>query len=754
MKEYHYQIGGCLPEDAPTYAVRRADWELYAGLEAGEFCYVLNGRQMGKSSLLVRTLQKLTASGFACATIDISDIGNQQVSLDKWYGGVAYKLLSSFNLFDPLEFMNWWRDRALIPPVQRLSELIETQLLGRIAAQMVIFIDEIDSVLSLQEPLDDFFALIRACYNKRAIDDRYQRLTFALLGVATPGDLIADPTRTPFNIGRAIELNGFSLEEAQPLVKGLGEKVDNPPAVMAEILARTGGQPFLTQKLCKLVAENGGDDRIVAKLVKEEIVENWEARDEPAHLKTIRDRLLTQSEKASRLLGMYQQILQVGEIAADESPEQRQLRLSGLVVKQEGKLRVYNRIYREIFNLDWVEKALGELRPYGEALTAWLASDGQDRSRLLRGQALQEAQTWAAGKSLADGDYRFLAASGAAALVELRQKEQQSQVQIHRLCREKELLEQLNEEHALRKATEAQLRRERIQKAKIVTKVVGALMTVHAFLMGLFWVKPSVDRMNSQLNSLSLYSEALLESDRQAEALVQSIKAAREMRRSVGVNPDSRMRVLLALQSAVYKGRKGDRQLGERQPFRKEKIVTAMSSDGGGVQLKSREGKLIALLKGHPSGVLDVSFSTDGKAIATGSADGTARLWHRDGTLLSIFKHPSPVTSVSFSADGQIIATASADGIVRIWHIDGRLVKKLPGHHGEIEQVKFTADGKMLVSTNKDGTGMLWNLDLEDLLKQGCAQLRDYLQSNPQLSPGDRPADGPKNRHLCDRIGV
>ncbi|MGK7902618.1 MAG: AAA-like domain-containing protein [Hormoscilla sp.] len=745
MKEYHYQIGGCLPEDAPTYAVRRADSELYAGLQGGEFCYVLNGRQMGKSSLLVRTLQKLTASGFACATIDISDIGNQQVSLDKWYGGVAYKLLSSFNLFDPLEFMNWWRDRALIPPVQRLSELIETQLLGRIAAQMVIFIDEIDSVLSLKEPLDDFFALIRACYNKRAIDDRYQRLTFALLGVATPGDLIADHTRTPFNIGRAIELNGFSLEDAQPLVKGLGEKVDNPPAVMAEILSRTGGQPFLTQKLCKLVAENGGNAEIVAKLVKEEIVENWEAQDEPAHLKTIRDRLLTQSEKASRLLGMYQQILQVGEIAADDSPEQRQLRLSGLVVKQEGKLRVYNRIYQEIFNLDWVEKALGELRPYGEALTAWLASDCQDRSRLLRGQALQEAQTWAAGKSLADRDYRFLAASGAAALVELRQKEEQSQAQIHRLCREKELLAQLNEEYALRKATEAQLRRERILKAKIITGAVGALMTVHAFLIGLFWVKPSVDRMNSQLNTLSLFSEALLEGDRQAEALVQSIKAAREMRRSVGVNPDSRMRVLLALQSAVYKGREADRQLGERQAFRKEKIVTAMSSDSG-VELRSRDGKLSAVLKGHPSQVLDVSFSSNREAIATGSADGTARLWHRDGTLLSIFKHPSPVTSVSFSPDGQIIATASADGIVRIWHIDGRLVKKLPGHHREIEHVKFTGDGKMLVSTNKDGTGMLWNLDLEDLLKQGCAQLRDYFENNPQLSEGDR--------HLCDRIGV
>ena len=363
---YDYQVGGSLPLGSLSYVVRQADRQLYRALRRSQYCYIFNARQMGKSSLRVQMMRRMELDGSICASIDLSTMGNRQTTQEQWYAGFMYILAGSLDLTEQVDVRAWWKAHLFLPPTQRLDEFVKAVVLDRVKEDIVVFIDEVDSVMSLGFEADDFFIWLRTCFNQRADLPQYRRLTFVLLGVATPSQLMRDSNRTPFNIGQAIALSGFQLHEAHPLLQGFSEKIARPQTVLAQILDWTGGQPFLCQKICQLIREQDvtiaeGQEQVqIDQLVRSHIITNWEVKDDPEHLRTVRDRILSPRTPTKPMLEIYQQILSGKQIVADDSPEQTELRLSGLIIRQGSHLEIANRIYAAIFNQNWVSQKLAQ----------------------------------------------------------------------------------------------------------------------------------------------------------------------------------------------------------------------------------------------------------------------------------------------------------------------------------------------------------------------------------------------------------
>ncbi|MBD2055006.1 hypothetical protein H6F88_03045 [Oculatella sp. FACHB-28] len=227
----------------------------------------------------------------------------------------------------------------------------------------------------------------------------------------------------------------------------------------------------------------------------------------------------------------------------------------------------------------------------------------------------------------------------------------------------------------------------------------------------------------AEIEALGAASQALLLSYDDLAALLASVKACLKLQ-EIAAPVELQTRMMSRLWQTVYGVR-------SRNQFKHDDWIWSVSFSPDGKTLASASadhtiklwtvtGKELQTLHGHQDIVLSVSFSPDGKTLASTSADHTIKLWTVTGKeLQTLHGHQDIVLSVSFSPDGKTLASASADHTVKLWNLDGAELQTFQGHEKMVASVSFSPDGKVIASGSADHTVKLWNLNGELKTLQG-----------------------------------
>ena len=234
-------------------------------------------------------------------------------------------------------------------------------ILQNVPERIVIFVDEIQCIGDLPFS-DQLLASFRAAHNARATDPDFSRLSFVLLGECDPLNLIDEPELSPFNITQAVTLDDFTREELDLFLTELNLPPEEAASALDRIYYWTAGQPYLSQKLGRLVSRSKREGEITAlidNLATRQLGGRAALHNEP-HMSHIHREIVNDAKRSEALLNLYGRICKNVAVATDlGSPIQRRLIALGLIViDDEGRLKIRNRLYKSVFTARWANENL------------------------------------------------------------------------------------------------------------------------------------------------------------------------------------------------------------------------------------------------------------------------------------------------------------------------------------------------------------------------------------------------------------
>ena len=327
--------GGGVTSESPFYIERDGDCELRTLLASSEPTTLIKGaRQSGKTSLIAQGLKFSREAGYRAIVTDFQRLGsNLYAGEDDLYqalaGSLARQMKTSFDV-------DWdWLWESDYGPTSNLDEFVRSMISAQ-DKRIIWFMDEADWLFSTTFA-DSFFALVRSWHNARALSTDLQWTRFSVvIAYATEAHLfIQDINQSPFNVGRRIELKGFSLRQTEELNKRYGEPLRGIDQVY-QLQDLLDGQPFLTRTAYDSLLRSSGNLRA--------LLASADREDGPFgdHLR----RVLVSVTQLSTVRDVIDRVM--ANSFVESSPEVDRLVAAGILVKNsEGNHLIRCKLYRK-----------------------------------------------------------------------------------------------------------------------------------------------------------------------------------------------------------------------------------------------------------------------------------------------------------------------------------------------------------------------------------------------------------------------